>query len=347
MKKCTAFVLVLCLLLALVGCGSSQTSSSSAPAAPAASGGSEAEAQPAESDWPTSTVQLLVPAAAGGATDLSARAFASVLQSDFSSDFVVVNQTDGSGVVAFENTRNAPTDATTLLYYHSGIFVSIATGLYDKNPLEDFTVISNLPAGGSYSVVVAADSPYNTMEDLINDAKANPGKITAGIQNGSSSHIMTGMLIYDTGADFKMIEAGSDQEKLAAMQGGHMTFCFLNSKNAKPYTESGDLKILATIAGSPDRDPNLPDIPSLYELGYEDCLYGTDFYILGPKGIDEATVEKINAAIGEAVNVQSVIDVHNTINMPVEWLNVEDSITRMTETQDSIFKVAQAIGLMK
>ena len=138
-----------------------------------------------------------------------------------------------------------------------------------------------------------------------------------------------------------------DQEKLAAMQGGHMTFCFLNSKNAKPYTESGDLKILATIAGTGDRDPQLPDIPSLYELGYTTCLFGTDFYILGPKDMDPAAVEKLNAAIGELIGEQSVVDVHETINMPVQWLSVEDSIARAKDTRDSIFTVAKAIGLME
>lgn len=346
MKKLTALVLSLCLTLSLAACGSSKAPAASAPAA-SAPAASAASSVPAESNWPTNTVQFLVPAKAGGATDLSARSIAAVLQQKFGEDFVIVNQTEGSGVVAFENTRNSSNDGTTLLYYHSGMYVGLATGLYDKDPSEDFTVIANLPAGGSYSVVVAADSPYNSIEELVDAAKANPNTITAGIQNGSSSHIMTGMLMYDTEAPFKLIEAGTDQEKLAAMQGGHMTFCFLNSKNAKPYTESGDLKILATIAGNPDRDPNLPDIPSLYELGYETCLYGTDFYLVGPKGMDPAAAEKLNAAIGEAVADQTVIDVHKTINMPLEYLNVADSIARMQNTRDTIFTVAKAIGMMK
>ena len=139
-------------------------------------------------------------------------------------------------------------------------------------------MIANLIAGGSYSVVVAANSPYDTVEELVDAAKAAPDTITAGIQNGASSHIMTGMLMYDTGAPFKMIEAGTDQEKLAAMQGGHMTFCFLNSKNAKPYTESGDLKILAT---SPEA--------GIYALSTES---GRQIFITGHSEYDADTREK-------------------------------------------------------
>ena len=338
MKKFLALMLSLFTLLSLAACGQKATQ----PENPDTD-----EPEQVESNWPASTVQFLLPAKAGGATDLSGRAFAAVLQQKLGKDFVIVNQTDGSGVVAFENVRSAKPDGSTLLYYHSGMYVALASGLYDKDPVEDFTMIANLVAGGSYSVVVAADSPYNSVEELVEAAKAAPDTLTAGIQNGASSHIMTGMLMYDTGAPFKMIEAGTDQEKLAAMQGGHMTFCFLNSKNAKPYSESGDLKILATIAGTGDRDPNLPDIPSLYELGYTTCLFGTDFYILGPKGMNDADVEKINSLIGEMVNEQSVIDVHNTINMPVQWLNVEDSVARAETTRDNIYTIAKAIGLMK
>ena len=341
MKKLLAIALSLSLALSLAACGEK------GPAPGPGSGSGSGQQQTTESDWPTGTVQFLLPAKAGGATDLSGRAFAAVLQQKFGKDFVIVNQTDGSGVVAFENARTAKADGSTLLYYHSGMYVSLATGLYDKDPVEEFSMIANLIAGGSYSVVVAANSPYDTVEELVDAAKAAPDTITAGIQNGASSHIMTGMLMYDTGAPFKMIEAGTDQEKLAAMQGGHMTFCFLNSKNAKPYTESGDLKILATIAGTGDRDPQLPDIPSLYELGYTTCLFGTDFYILGPKDMDPAAVEKLNAVIGELIGEQSVVDVHETINMPVQWLSVEDSIARAKDTRDSIFTVAKAIGLME
>ena len=148
MKKLLAIALSLSLSLSLAACGKKGPGPGS--------GSGSGQQQTTESDWPTGTVQFLLPAKAGGATDLSGRAFAAVLQQKFGKDFVIVNQTDGSGVVAFENARTAKADGSTLLYYHSGMYVSLATGLYDKDPVEEFSMIANLIAGGSYSVVVAA-----------------------------------------------------------------------------------------------------------------------------------------------------------------------------------------------
>lgn len=302
------------------------------------------EKQSAEK-WPNSTVQFLVAAGAGGGTDLSARAFAKFFQDSFKQPFVVVNQKDGGGVIAYENSRTAKPNGKTFLYYHSGMLVGSNSGLYDKSPVDDFAVISVMPAGGSYAVVGGPNSKYNSMEEVMADALANPGTVTCGIQNGQSTHIMAGMLQYDSGADFKLVEAGSDQDKLVAMQGGHIDICFINTKNAKPYSEAGKLKAFATIAGNEDRDPALPDCPSLYEMGYTTCIYGTDFLILGPKDTDPAIIQKLNEYVGKGIQNQGVIDAHKAINMPLQYLNVEDSIARLKAIDKTIGNVAEAIGL--
>lgn len=296
-------------------------------------------------NWPDSTVQFLVGAGAGGATDLSARSFAKFFQETLKQPFVVVNQKDGGGVVAYENTRTAKPDGKTFLYYHSGMLVGSNTGLYDKSPINDFEIISVMPAGGSYAVVGGPNSKFKSMEEVIAAARANPGTITCGIQNGQSTHIMAGMLQYDSGVSFKLVEAGSDQDKLVAMQGGYIDICFINTKNAKPYGEAGKLTVFATIAGNKDRDAALPDHPSLYELGYKSCIYGTDFLILGPKGTDPNIIQKLNEYVGKGIQDQGVIDVHKAINMPLQYLTVEESIARLKETDEKISNVAKAIGL--
>lgn len=296
-------------------------------------------------NWPTSTVQFLVGAGAGGGTDLSARGFAKFFQDTFKQPFVVVNQKDGGGVIAYENVRTARPDGKTFLYYHSGMLVGSNTGLYDKSPIDDFEIISVMPAGGSYAVVGSGDSRFNSMEEVIAYARANPGVVTCGIQQGQSTHIMAGMLEYDSGVKFKLVEAGSDQDKLIAMQGGHIDICFINTKNAKPYSEAGKMKAFATIAGNGDRDPAMPDSPSLYELGYTTCIYGTDFLILGPKGTDPAIKQKLNEYVGKGILDPDVIKVHEAINMPLEYLNIEDSVARLKGIDETISTVATAINL--
>lgn len=247
-------------------------------------------------DWPTGNVQLVVPAKPGGGTDATARIFAAGLQAVTGGKFVVVNQPGGGGAIAAEQVRTSAEDGTTLLFYHSGILSTYHTGGYDHSPVDEFSVVTAIPVAGSYSLCVPADSPYQTVEDLVAATKAKPDKITLGVQLRGSTHFMAGLIGMSSGSEFRLVEAGSDADKLVQLKGKQINAALINTGGALQYVEAGDLRILATIQGSPDRDPNAPEYPSLAELGYKDAVYGLDFLIFGPKGLSDQTAEAINTA---------------------------------------------------
>lgn len=313
-------------------------------AAAAFAGGSKEEAG---AQWPTGPVQMIVPAKAGGGTDIVGRIFATALQQKTGKGFVVVNQASGGGSVAADMVRTAKPDGATILFYHTSLLVSYHTGLYNEDPVSEFSLLAFMPVGGGYSLCVAANSPYNTLADLVSAAKAAPGQITLGVQLKGSTHFMAGLLAKDSGAQFKIVEAGSDADKLVTLQGGSIGAALINTAGALQYAQAGKLRILSTISGNPDRDPVAPDIPSMAELGYKGSVFGLDFLILGPKGMDPAVVKKINAAFESVCTDPAVLEQLKKARFPVSFKPYAESGPALTASSTKVGETAALLGIGK
>ncbi|MCB1387965.1 MAG: tripartite tricarboxylate transporter substrate binding protein [Rhodobacteraceae bacterium] len=295
--------------------------------------------------WPTGPVQLIVPARAGGGTDAAARILAGALQEQTGQPFVVVNNPAGGGVVAAEEVRNAAPDGQTLLYFHSGIFAMHHTGSYEPDPLQSFTTAAALAVGGTYALVVAADSPYQSVDDLVQASIAAPNSISMGVQVRGSTHFMAGLLMMDSDARFRIVDAGSDADKLVQLQGHQIDAAFINTAGTLQYVQNGDLRILATIAGSADRDPGAADVPSLAELGYADALYGLDFLIMGPAGMDPAVTAAIHDAVASVVADPAISGQFDTMHMPLTAVPMGETQARLEGTDQRVAATARLLGL--
>lgn len=297
--------------------------------------------------WPSGNIQLIVPAKPGGGTDAAARVIAAALGEKTGANFVVVNNPAGGGAVAAEQVRTAGADGTTLLFFHSGILSSYHTGAYDQSPVDEFTLAIAMPVAGSYALAVSAASPYQTMADLVQATKDNPDKITLGVHLGGSTHFMAGLIASSSGSQFRAVEAGSDADKLVQLQGGQIGAALINTPGAMQYVEKGDMRVLATISGGPERDPNAPDFPSMAELGYTDAVYGLDFLIMGPKGMDPADVEAINAAFTAVLDDPAISAQLTKMRMPISAMNVADSQARLIKSDKATKETAELLGLAK
>ncbi|WP_319412072.1 tripartite tricarboxylate transporter substrate binding protein [uncultured Cohaesibacter sp.] len=296
-------------------------------------------------DWPRRNVKLVVPAKPGGGTDAVARIFTAELQKRLGKPFVVVNQPTGGGSVAAETARNARPDGYTLLYYHTGLLSSYHSGLYDHNPAEEFTTVAVMPVKASYCFAVGANSEFKTIADVVAKAKANPDKITLGVQLKGASHFMAGLLMMDSKAPFRIVEAGSDADKFVALQGGNIDMAIVNTAGAAQYQEAGKLRILGTMSSFPGRDATMPDIPSMDEQGFPNTIYGLDFFVLAPKGMDEKLAAQINAAFKEVILDKTVADKLLQMRMPLSYLSLQDSEKRMQESEKKVGVIAGQIGL--
>ena len=273
----------------LGGCASAETSQGSE--------GSTAKAESAKADggeaqWPTGPVTIYVPAKAGAGTDLQARILAQYVQKNTGKTVTVINQADGGGTIAFESVRNAKPDGDTLLFYHSNLISAYWTGTYDHT-YQDFTNICTVTDNGSQAFVVAPDAPYNNLQELVAYAKEHPGELKTGVQIGGGSHIT--MAVFEQCADMKlkMVEAGSNSDKLAGLAGGNIDFTVQDLMTARQYEEAGRLKILAVGTKS----EKYPEYETCEEEGYPEIGQRTLYLLHGPKGMDPAMVDAINQCI--------------------------------------------------
>ena len=249
----------------------------------------------AKSNWPEGTVQIYVPSKAGGFADAHARLVATYLQKKLEKPFVIVNQATGSGTVAYANVMRAKPNGYTLLMFHTSFPVACYTGIFKGDPDKDFTTIAAMQNGG-YNVIVAnANAPWNSLKDLVADAKARPGKIKWGALRGGTSAFFPELLSKDSGAKFKIVNAGSESVKAVNILGGHIDVSNLSINNAHKNVQAGKMKILGVIGEN--RDSMYPQYPTGLEQGFPNLIWTSEFGLYGPAGMDPVVVEKINSSL--------------------------------------------------
>ncbi len=295
-------------------------------------------------------IDVYVPAKAGGGTDVMARSIANQISKVSGSNLVILNNVDGNGVVAMETIRNAKPDGKQIMQYHTSMLILSAMGKYKYNVLDDFTVIAvgRGPAVSGYVLLVPPASPYNTLQEFINYAKKNPGKILAGVQTGASTHLMVGMLEKEAGIKLRTVEAGSDTEKLTALAGNNINAAFVNVNQAKQYLEAGKLKALGCVTTDEKgaRAEILSDVPSFVEQGIN-VVYDTFSFILGPKGMDKHLVETLNTYYQKAAVEKSVDDLLAKAGLQLRFYGVDEGVKMLKVHAEQIIDAVNAIGLGK
>lgn len=340
MKKYLSLLLCLALSFSLfTGCGKSTQSSSAAQNSSSQPPGSSS--QGAAVEWPTSNVQIIVPYKAGGMTDSHTRVIASYLQENVGKPVTVLNQAEGSGVVAYETVRQAKPDGTTLLSAHAGFMCSYYLGTYDHT-YKDFTVIAFLQNQGNNVFAVPANSPWNDLNDLVTAAKAAPGTIKAGITNGASSQFIFGALEQDAGIELKLVDGGSEADKLTSLQGGLLDITIVSAKAAIEYAKAGKIKVLASIAE--ERTPGL-DYPTTVEQGFKNVTWDVGVIVLGPPNMDPALVEKISQALSGLTTDEKSKELIENMGGTAQYMNVSYSLARMEARDEQISGMATALGI--
>ena len=171
---------------------------------------------------------------------------------------------------------------------------NLATGLSDFG-YEDFQTVGIFGKQSGENIVVPADAPYNTVEELIEASKQNPGQIKFGISTGGGVYIAATIMSKEYGAEFNIVDAGDASSRLTSILGGHIDASIVPYSGIKEYVENGDVKVLSTLL---EEKPDLiQDIPTAKEQGYDNLVLNTMYACLAPEGTDEAVVQKLNEAM--------------------------------------------------
>lgn len=333
MKKLLATVLAASLAVSLCACG----------------GGGEKEKEGTVS-LPKS-IEVQVPASAGGGTDVAVRALTNYINQNSETNMTVVNNTDGGGVVAYETARTAKGDGSKILFFHTSMLIKSAIGLYDKHAADDFKVIGvgQKTDPGGYVLVVNPDSGITDLEGFIAAAKEKDGELMIGVETGGSSHIMAGIMAKEMGIKLNYVEAGPDTEKLTALVGGSIDCALVNQNQAKQYIESSKVNALGSFAKDENGERNtiLPDVPTFVELGYKGCVYTTNMFVLATPEMDDATAEALRDLFAAAADDEETTKILQGAGLGLKFAAFTDGQKLIADQQEQLNTVCEELGLVQ
>src|SRR6185503_4268234 len=242
--------------------------------------------------WPQKPVRFIVPFPPGGATDISARLLGEKLSQIWNQQVVIENRGGaGGGVGAAEAARAAPDGYT--LFFPSGSVVTANQHIYAKlnyDPEKDFIPVTNVVSGPQV-LTVPASSPYKTVKDLIDAARAQPGKLTFGHAGiGSQTHLAAENFVSTARIDVVAVPYKGEGPALTGLVGGDTTFAVTNVAATIGHLSSGRLRALGVT--SKTEFPQLPGVPAIAKTlpGFENTGW---FGIVAPAGTPSEIIRKV------------------------------------------------------
>ena len=234
----------------------------------------------------------------GGSTDLSMRALANIAERHLGQRVVIENRAGASGTLgAAYLAQNAKPDGYTVSQMPITVFRLPHMMKTSFDPTSDFSWIIHL-TGYTFGVVVRADAPWKTWQDLVAYARANPGKFTyATAGHGTSLHITMEILAERDGIEWLHVPFKGNAELSAALLGGHVN-AVADSTTWAELVDSGRARLLVTWGAQ--RTKRWPNVPTLKELGYP-IVSSSPYGIAGPRGMDPAVVKVLHDAFKKAL----------------------------------------------
>ncbi len=254
----------------------------------------------AQGGYPAKTITMIVPAAAGGTTDLAARMAAQALAPVIGQSVVVDNKGGGNGAIAASLVKRAEADGYTLLMQYSGYHV-ISPHLTKARAWEqgDFQPVANVLSAPQI-IVVRSELPVKTLAELVAYAKAHPAKLNyASSGNGSLQHVTGAMLEQQAGIKMVHVPYKGTGPALQDLLGGQVDLTFGTAPPFMPHVHSGKLRVLAVTGAQ--RLPSLPDVPTTAEAGYAGVNATSWFAVFAPAATPRPVVDKLTADLKKVV----------------------------------------------
>jgi tripartite-type tricarboxylate transporter receptor subunit TctC len=253
-------------------------------------------------NYPAKTVRIVVPYTAGGPADLLARGLAQKLSDEWGQPVIVDNRPGANEIIAAELVAKAPADGYTFLLASDAVF-SLNTYLYSKLPydaVKNFTPVSKLVLA-NLMLVTRPDFPGKTVQDLIAQAKQNPGKLTYGsVGAGGVNHLAMAWVATVKGLQMEHIPYKGLVQALQDIAAGRVDTMYAVIGGARPLIAAGQIKGVA-VSGKA-RSPILPDVPTFTEAGEPGLDASFYFGLAAPSGTPNEVIQKFASAASRIVN---------------------------------------------
>ena len=300
----------------------------------------------ADTKYPSKPVRIVLPFAAGGVADITARVVAERLGARLGGRFYVENQPGAGGIAAARTVISSPSDGHTLALLSNGTAISVSlfnTLPYD--PLKDFAPISSL---GYFDFILAtgADSPFKTLADLIAAARAKPGSLNVGTINvGSTQNLSAELFKTAAGLDFVIIPHRGTPEVLISTMQGNLGLMIDSYSAMKGNLADGKIRALA--ATGPKRSASTPDIPTVQESGVASYDVVSWNALFAPAGTPPEIVKTLNRALQDILAEPEVKKRLLELGIEAKASTPEEISARLKSDIDKWRKVIEKAGVQK
>ena len=270
--------------------------------------------------FPNKPITLIVPWPVGGSSDLVLRSFAEAASKQLGQPVVVENKPGASGTLGAVAMVGARPDGYTITQTPITVFRIPHLQKVAFHPINDITYLIGL-TGYTFGVVVRADSQWKTFKDLIDYAKANPGKVSYGTPGaGTSLHITMEEIAHTMGVKFLHVPYKGVAENIQALLGGHIDVT-ADSTGWAPQVDGGRARLLVTWGA--ERTKRWPSVPTLKDLGYN-IVSDSPFGVAGPKGMDPAVVRTLHDAFKRAMDDPNYLKTLERYDQPTKYMTGEE-----------------------
>lgn len=318
MKKLLALILALAMILALAACGA-ETPAQNESTEPVPE--TEQTPEPEDIAWPEKSVNFVIGFSAGGGADITARAvFEPYVEDILGQKFVISYMPGSNGEVSYtECAKTAAKDGYTIYWAaHPGFLTIPLTKDSCQYTLEDMQPVARIATDANI-FIVPKDSEFNTVNDLVDFAKAHPGELTIADGALNADDDLAIEQWRKAAGDIKVnkiVYADGTTDRVTACMGKHVQVAVLNASEVSPYIT--EVKVLGIMA--PERVDFLADVPTFAEQGYE-VYNSSDRGVIMPKGVDEAIVKKLSDAIGQAMEDPACQETMANLNLTPAFLD--------------------------
>lgn len=292
--------------------------------------------------FPSKPITLICPFTAGGGTDQIMRLMANAMSKALGQPVIVENRPGAGGTLPALTLRSAAPDGYTITQVPIAMLrLPHMQAKPTFNPIEDFTFISNV-TGYTLGLVVPADSPFQSVEDVLTYARQNPGKLSYGSTGvAASPNLLLAELASLAGVELNHIPYKGDADMLVAVIGKQVDLG-TGTATFGPYIASGQLRLLATYGSK--RAEQWPDVPTLKELGY-DVVSESPWGIAGPKGMPEDVTQILADAIKVALEDPAVKAALEQYAQPIIYVPPAEYATWAAEMWAQEKRMVERLGL--
>jgi tripartite-type tricarboxylate transporter receptor subunit TctC len=298
----------------------------------------------AQADYPNKPIKLVVAFPAGGTSDVLARMMADEMGKILKQPVVVDNIGGAGGTIGMDRALKMPADGYTLIQTGVGQN-AVAHGLDPNlkyNSLTDFIHLTQVNYGPNL-LVVNPSSPFKTVKDVVEYAKANPGKLDYGFTHAASGHMAMELFKQTTGIFMTGIPYRGGGPMMTDILGGTIPMIFINQDNALPHIRAGKLRALAV--SSAQRNPLYPDVPTIAEAGYKgfEALSWSGLSVA--KGTPQPIADKLEAAAVQALKSEAIKQRLTSVGFVIPELGSKPYTAFVKKELDTWTRVIKTAGI--